>query len=98
MRYKISRNGADLRAVPGLSREQLVLPEPAVVGDPEVPVAAPARRPSRLRLRLITGRFELDAIGWLASEPQARDRHVSVSGSFSATAGTSSRRTACLPA
>jgi hypothetical protein len=42
--------------------------------------------------RLITGRFELDAIGVLASESQREDRDVSVTGSFSATAGTSSLR------
>jgi hypothetical protein len=42
--------------------------------------------------RLITGRFELDAIGVLASESQREDRDVSVTGSFSASAGTSSLR------
>lgn len=35
---------------------------------------------------LITARFHLDAVGFLASEPEAEDRPVSVSGLFSATA------------
>jgi hypothetical protein len=39
--------------------------------------------------RLITGRFQLDAIGLLG---RREDRHVSVTGLFSATAGTSSLR------
>jgi hypothetical protein len=39
--------------------------------------------------RLITGRFQLDAIGLLG---RREDRHVSVTGLFSAIAGTSSLR------
>lgn len=38
--------------------------------------------------RFITGRFQIGAIGFLAAEPQREDRHVNVSGSFSATAAT----------
>ena len=42
--------------------------------------------------RLITGRFQLDAIGFLAAEPNREDRHVNVTGSLSATAASSSLR------
>ena len=42
--------------------------------------------------RRITGRFQVDAIGFLAAEPQQEDRHVNVTGSLSATAATSSFR------
>jgi len=41
---------------------------------------------------LITARFQLDAIGFLAAEPQREDRHVNVTGSLSATATSSSFR------
>lgn len=39
---------------------------------------------------LLTGRFELDAIGFRAADPEREDRTVSVSGSFSAGAAASS--------
>lgn len=42
--------------------------------------------------RLITGRFQVDAIGFLAAEPQREDRRVNVTGSLSATAASSSFR------
>jgi hypothetical protein len=42
--------------------------------------------------RVITGRFHVDAIGFLAAEPQREDRHVTVDGSFSAAAASSSVR------
>jgi hypothetical protein len=42
--------------------------------------------------RLITGRFQIDASGFLAAEPQREGRHVNVTGSFSATPGGSSFR------
>jgi hypothetical protein len=35
--------------------------------------------------RLITGRFQLDATGFLTNEPRREDRQVTVTGSFSAT-------------
>jgi len=41
--------------------------------------------------RLITGRFHVDAIGFLATEPQREDRHVNVTGSLSAAASSSFR-------
>ena len=40
--------------------------------------------------RLMTGRFQLDGIGLLASDDRREDRHVRVAGSFSATARSSS--------
>jgi hypothetical protein len=42
--------------------------------------------------RFIAGRFELDAPGFVAAEPQRQDRHVNVIGSFSAAAASSSFR------
>ena len=42
--------------------------------------------------RVITGRFHVDAIGFLAAEPQREGRHVTVDGSFSAAAASSSVR------
>jgi hypothetical protein len=42
--------------------------------------------------RLITGRFHVDAIGFVAAEPQREDRHVKVDGSLSAAAASSSFR------
>jgi hypothetical protein len=42
--------------------------------------------------RLIAGRFHVDAIGFLAAEPQREDRHVNVTGSVLATAASSSFR------
>lgn len=39
---------------------------------------------------LITGRFQVDAIGFMAAEPQREDRHVNVTGSLSAIRGNSS--------
>ncbi len=41
---------------------------------------------------LIAGRFQVDAIGFLAAEPQRKDRHVNVTGSLSAAAASSSFR------
>jgi hypothetical protein len=38
--------------------------------------------------RFIIGRFQVDAIGFLAAEPQREDRHVNVTGSLSATAAS----------
>jgi hypothetical protein len=38
---------------------------------------------------LLTGRFEVDGVGFLAAEPGMEDRPVSVTGSFSATAAAS---------
>jgi hypothetical protein len=43
--------------------------------------------------RLLTGRFQIDATGFLAAEPQREGRRVNVTGSFSATPGSSSFRT-----
>ena len=42
--------------------------------------------------RLVAGRFQLDAIGFMAAEPRREDRHVNVTGSFSAIAASSSFR------
>ena len=42
--------------------------------------------------RLIAGQFQIDAIGFVAAEPQREDRHVNVTGSFSATPAGSSFR------
>ncbi|MGH7528398.1 MAG: hypothetical protein ACREMX_17015 [Gemmatimonadales bacterium] len=39
--------------------------------------------------RLLTGRFQVDGVGFLAAEPQREDRPVRVTGSFSATAAAS---------
>jgi hypothetical protein len=41
---------------------------------------------------LVTGRFHVDAIGFLAAEPQREDWHVNVTGSLSATAASTSFR------
>jgi hypothetical protein len=35
---------------------------------------------------LVTGRFQVDGVGFLAAGPRVEDRPVSVTGSFSATA------------
>ena len=40
---------------------------------------------------VITGRFEVDAVGFVAAEPQREDRRVNITGSFSASAGSSFR-------
>ena len=42
--------------------------------------------------QLIAGRFEIDAVGFLAAEPQREGRRVHVTGSFSATPGGASFR------
>ena len=42
--------------------------------------------------RFIAGRFQVDAVGFLAAEPQREDRRVNVTGSFSATPASSSFR------
>ena len=42
--------------------------------------------------RLLTGWFQVDAIGFLAAEPQKEDRRVRATGSFSAAAASSSFR------
>jgi len=42
--------------------------------------------------RLLTGWFQVDAIGFLAAEPQKEDRRVRATGSFSAAAASSSLR------
>ena len=42
--------------------------------------------------QLLTGRFQIDAIGFLAVEPEREDRQVHVTGSLSATATSSSFR------
>jgi len=42
--------------------------------------------------RLIVGRFQLDATGFVAAEPQNEERSVNVTGSFSATQASSSFR------
>ncbi len=42
--------------------------------------------------RLLTGWFQVDAIGFLAAEPQEEDRRVRATGSFSAAAASSSFR------
>jgi hypothetical protein len=42
--------------------------------------------------QFIAGRFELDATGFVAAEPEKEDRPVNVTGSFSATAASSSFR------
>ena len=42
--------------------------------------------------QLLTGRFQIDAIGFLAAEPEREDRQVHVTGSLSATATSSSFR------
>jgi hypothetical protein len=42
--------------------------------------------------RFITGRFQLDATGFVVAEPRREDRHVSITGSFSATPASSSFR------
>jgi hypothetical protein len=40
--------------------------------------------------RLLTGRFEVDGVGFRAAEPEREDRALKVSGSFSAAAASSS--------
>ena len=42
--------------------------------------------------RLLTGRFQVDGVGFLAAEPEREDRRVNVTGSFSATTASSSFR------
>jgi hypothetical protein len=42
--------------------------------------------------RLTAGQFDIDAVGFTAAEPGQEDRHVNVSGSFSAAAASSSFR------
>jgi hypothetical protein len=42
--------------------------------------------------RFTAGQFQVDAIGFVAAEPQHEDRHVNATGSFSATTGSSSFR------
>jgi len=42
--------------------------------------------------RLLTGRFQINGVGFLAAEPQRENRPVNVTGSFSATAASSSFR------
>ncbi|MFL5402800.1 MAG: hypothetical protein ACJ8BF_08295 [Gemmatimonadales bacterium] len=42
--------------------------------------------------QLIAGQFEIDAVGFTAAEPEHENQHVSVTGSFSATTGSSSFR------
>jgi hypothetical protein len=42
--------------------------------------------------RFIAGQFEIDAVGFTAAEPEQEGRHVNVTGSFSATASSSSFR------
>ena len=42
--------------------------------------------------RFTAGQFQLDAIGFTAAEPGQEDRHVNVTGSFSATTASSSFR------
>jgi hypothetical protein len=42
--------------------------------------------------RLITGQFQLDGVGLLTPQYRREDRHVTVTGSFSAIAGSSSSR------
>jgi hypothetical protein len=42
--------------------------------------------------RLLIGRFQVDAIGWLVTEPHKENRSMTVTGSFSASAGSSSLR------
>ena len=86
-RYRISEraNGAD---------EILAL---VLTGSPTRPTGAFRGESGWLMVtaasdRLITGRFQVDAIGFLAAEPQREDRRVSVTGSLSATPGSSSFR------
>jgi hypothetical protein len=42
--------------------------------------------------RLLTARFQVDAVGFLAAEPNREDRRVNVAGSLSAAAASSSSR------
>ena len=42
--------------------------------------------------RSVAGRFHLEAIGFVAAEPRREDRHVNVTGSFSADSASSSFR------
>jgi len=42
--------------------------------------------------QLTAGEFQIDAIGFTAADPGQEDRHVNVTGSFSATAASSSFR------
>ena len=42
--------------------------------------------------RFTAGQFQIDALGFLAAEPQREDRRVNVTGSFTATTGSSSFR------
>jgi hypothetical protein len=42
--------------------------------------------------RLTAGQFQIDAIGFTAAEPGQENRHVNVTGSFSATTGSTSFR------
>jgi hypothetical protein len=42
--------------------------------------------------RFTAGQFQIDAIGFTAAEPGQEDQHVNVSGSFTATPGSSSFR------
>jgi hypothetical protein len=42
--------------------------------------------------QLTAGHFQIDAVGFTAAEPELEDRHVNVTGSFSATTASSSFR------
>ena len=42
--------------------------------------------------RFIAGQFQIDAIGFTAAEPEREDRHLNVTGSFSATTASASLR------
>jgi hypothetical protein len=42
--------------------------------------------------RFTAGQFQIDAIGFAAAEPEQEDRHVNVTGSFTAAAASSSFR------
>ena len=42
--------------------------------------------------QLTAGQFEIDAVGFTAAQPEQEDRQVNVTGSFSATTGSSSFR------
>ena len=86
-RYRISEraNGAD---------EILAL---VLTGSPTRPTGAFRGQSGWLVVtaasdRSLTGRFQLDAIGFRAAEPEREDRPVNVTGSFSATAASSSFR------
>jgi hypothetical protein len=78
--------------------EYQITPEPSADGIQALVVTGPAARPTGVfrahrgtvsiissSLRHMAGRFEMDATGYLAAEPDREDRELRVRGSFTAS-------------